>query len=481
MSEWKAEKRDCLNRDFHKINKIDRIENNPVHPENLAEIKVQTMTERKTAEMSEWKKEKTADLIDQGILEINDGYRAKNSELSSTGLPFVRAQNINNGFLFDGTDCFPLEDLKKVGKKISKSGDVVFTSKGTVGRFAFVHDDTPKFVYAPQLCFWRSLDETAVDPRWLYYWMQSAEFYRQYKGVSGQTDMAEYVSLQDQRRMHLTLPPFPIQRRIASILGTFDDKIELNRRMNRTLEQMAQALFKSWFVDFDPVHAKAAGRRPKGLSADIARLFPKEFEDSKLGPIPKGWKAKPIGETVQVVGGGTPSTKNLNFWYNGAHSFCTPKDMSSLFCSTLLETERLLTDEGVAKVSSGQLPVGTVILSSRAPIGYLAVTEVPVSINQGIIAMICNGELPNYYVLNWTRENMDNIVAKANGSTFLEISKQNFRPIPAIVPPVEILNSFMDIVSPIYQQIVILLKQSRTLSALRDALLPKLLSGKVKV
>ena len=130
-------------------------------------------------------------LIDEGRLLINDGYRAKNSELSDIGLPFARAGNINNGFLFADADRFPEDALKKVGFKVSKPGDVVFTSKGTVGRFALVRETTPRFVYSPQLCFWRSLDQTQLNPRWLYYWMQSRYFFSQYHGVAAQSDMAE--------------------------------------------------------------------------------------------------------------------------------------------------------------------------------------------------------------------------------------------------------------------------------------------------
>ncbi len=210
----------------------------------------------------EWRRYEARALIEAGVLEIGDGYRAKKNELATSGLPFARAGNIKDGFQFTDVDRFPEEDLERVGNKTSKPSDVVFTSKGTVGRFAFVREDTPRFVYSPQLCFWRSLNHERIDPRFLFYWLSGREFYIQFKSVSGQTDMAEYVSLQDQRSMHLTLPPLPEQRAIAHILGALDDKIELNRRMNETLEEMARALFKSWFIDFDPVHAKAALKRP---------------------------------------------------------------------------------------------------------------------------------------------------------------------------------------------------------------------------
>ena len=238
-----------------------------------------------------WEQRDVRDLIQDGVLAVGDGYRAKNSELSGSGLPFARAGNIADGFRFSAADRFPRNRLRKVGDKTSRPGDVVFTSKGTVGRFAFVRADTEHFVYSPQLCFWRSLDRRTLDPYFLYCWMRGPEFFGQFKGVAGQTDMAEYVSLSDQRRMFVTLPPLAEQRAIAHVLGTLDDKIELNRRMNATLEAMARALFKSWFVDFDPVRAKMASR-DTGLPKEIADLLPDRLVDSELGKIPKGWDGR---------------------------------------------------------------------------------------------------------------------------------------------------------------------------------------------
>lgn len=160
---------------------------------------------------------------------------------------------------------------------------------------------------------------------------------------------------------------------------------------------------------------------------------------------------------------------------------CTPKDMASLTDPVLLQTERHLTDEGLAKVSSGQLPVGTVLLSSRAPIGYLALAEIPVSINQGIIAMVCDRDLPNLYVLHWTSANMERVVANANGSTFLEISKRNFRPITAVIPKQDILYRFTQVVEPLHQRVVSSLIQIQHLVAVRDSLLLKLIPGDLAI
>ena len=290
------------------------------------------------------------------------------------------------------------------------------------------------------------------------------------------------------------------QRAIAHILGTLDDKIELNRQMNRTLEAMAQALFKSWFIDFDPVvvNALRAGNpvpekfaqraahyrdNPDALRLpkDTLRLFPDRFQDSGLGPIPEGWEVKSIGDLVNCVGGATPSTKKPEFWEGGTNPFLTPKDMASLDSPVVLDTERHITDAGVEKISSKKLPIGTVLLSSRAPIGYLAINEVPVSVNQGIIAMICDGPLPNHYVFFWTKNNMDVIKGKAGGTTFAEISKKNFRPIPALQPSEKVLDAFANMVGLLYQQLVENTVSCVTLAKLRDTLLPKLISGELRV
>lgn len=214
---------------------------------------------------------KVQELIDSKLLVINDGYRAKNSELNdSIGFPFARAGNINNGFNFRDADRLHFDMQNCLGIKVSQPGDVVFTSKGTVGRFAYVKDTTEIFVYSPQLCFWRSADQNLLNSRYLYYWMHGPEFTSQIYGLKGQTDMADYVSLRDQRNMRISIPPINMQLPVVLVLGTLDDKIELNRRTNETLEAMAQALFKSWFVDFDPVIDNALAA---GVSASVNPLI----------------------------------------------------------------------------------------------------------------------------------------------------------------------------------------------------------------
>jgi type I restriction enzyme, S subunit len=182
-----------------------------------------------------------SELIDQRIVVIGDGYRAKNSELGTPGLPFIRAGELDNGFNIDNADCLANASVALARDKLSRAGDVGFTSKGTIGRVARVSDRTPRFVYSPQVCFWRSIDPSRLRPSLLYAWMLSGDFSEQVNQISHQTDMAPYVSLRDQRNM--TMPFFgPAQHRIADLLDPLLDRASLNLDQNRTLARLRDAL-----------------------------------------------------------------------------------------------------------------------------------------------------------------------------------------------------------------------------------------------
>jgi type I restriction enzyme S subunit len=317
--------------------------------------------------------------------------------------------------------------------------------------------------------------KTELDMRWLYYAIRHYKLGDVDDGspIPSTTRSAVYV-------LDLDVPPPDEQRAIGHILGTLDDKIALNRRMNETLGAMARALFKSWFVDFDPVRAKSEGRELR-LSPHVAAQFPDSFVDSGLGQIPHAWRIVPISELAVVVGGTTPTTKVAEFWEDGRNYWVTPKDLSALATPVLLGTERRITDSGLAQIGSGLLPTGTVLLSSRAPIGYLAITEVPVAINQGFIALRPVAGVSNLFLLYWADWALDEILSRANGSTFLEISKSNFRPIPVAAPPQQILALFDQMTRPLYSRIVVNELETRLLSSLRDTLQPMLISGDLRI
>ena len=279
----------------------------------------------------------------------------------------------------------------------------------------------------------------------------------------------------------ISLPRIHEQQRIAGFIGALDNRITLLRETNATLEAIAQALFKSWFVDFDPVRAKMEGRTPEGMDEATAALFPDGFETSELGEVPRGWRVMPVGDAIEAVGGATPDTKNEAFWEPPVHCWTSPKDLSGIAAPVLLDTERKVSNQGLAKIGSGLLPPGTLLMSSRAPIGYLALAQVPLAINQGYIAMLPGGLLPPLYMYFWCRQNMDGIKGRANGSTFMEISKKAFRPIPVLVPSPELMNAFTATADALFARLTANEQQAQTLSTLRNTLLPRLISGQLRL
>lgn len=314
-------------------------------------------------------------------------------------------------------------------------------------------------------------------------------------------------------RLKITIPK-TVEKRIELVkpLIKIDQKIQLNKQANQILENIIKALYKSWFVDFEPTTAKleklASGgseedallsamqnisgktleelellkaNKPKQFSRlyDIAKLFPSEIEESSVGNIPKGWTTSEIGKEVIVVGGGTPSTKNSTFWDEGDINWTTPKDLSNLDDKILIETQRKITKTGLDRISSGLLPVNTVLMSSRAPVGYLALAKIPVAVNQGYIAMKCEDILTPEYVIQWCDAHMEVIKGRAGGTTFAEISKRNFSAIPIVVPSKAIILEYTSMAKKIYEMIENNIYESKTLSDLRDTLLPKLLSGEL--
>jgi len=326
------------------------------------------------------------------------------------------------------------------------------------------------------------------DPRFVYY------FFRSFAPELAQLDVGSANPTLNRNHVHPISIVWPSsvveQQAISDLLGSLDDKIELNRRMNETLEAMAQAIFRDWFVDFGPVRRKLAGTTAPveimgGLTPDptraaaLAALFPDGLGDDGL---PVGWSERPIGDLVDIAGGSTPSTTDENLWQPAEHRWATPKDLSNMSDLALFETGRRISSAGLSKITSGLLPAGTVLLSSRAPIGYLAIAQAPVAINQGFIALMPTADFGGAYLYLWCKVNMEAVLANANGSTFQEISKKNFRPITSAVPnDGAVCRAFGEIAEPMFARIVSAAAETSTLSEARDYLLPRLMSGAVRV
>ncbi|PZN72912.1 MAG: hypothetical protein DM484_23755 [Candidatus Methylumidiphilus alinenensis] len=405
------------------------------------------------------------------------GSRMKADTYVNTGIPVIRGTNISDSIAWKGEWVYISEEMAdSMPNCIVKYGDLVFPHRGSIGEVAIIPDDALRYMISTSLMK-ITVDAKKANSLFLYYYFRSSlgrQEILKYSSQVGTPGIGQPLSSLKQFRV--PLPPLHVQKGIADIIGVLDDLFDRNKKTNETLEAMARLFFKDWFLDFGPTRAKAEGRLAY-LAPDLWSLFPDALDDDDK---PIAWETSTIGQEVRVVGGTTPSTKEPTYW-NGEFCWATPKDLSSLKTPVLLSTERRITQAGISQIGSGLLPIGTVLLSSRAPIGYLVISQVETAVNQGFIAMVCEGRLSNVLVWLWTQANMEVILQKANGSTFQEISKANFRPIPVTVADSPIHRAFDEIAQPIYKQIVANEQESRTLAQARDLLLAKLLSGEIRL
>ena len=449
---------------------------------------------------SKLKSEKLAGLCvpKMGVQTGPFGSQLHKEDYVEVGTPIITVEHLGeNRIRHTDTPYVSDHDKDRLSKYSLKEGDIVFSRVGSVDRRSLVRKAENGWLFSGR-CLRVRVDKNKIDPSFLSYFFGYEGFKNYIKGIAVGATMPS-INTKILSEIRIFYPPLEEQKAIAHTLGSLDDKIELNRQMNETLEAMAQALFKSWFVDFDPVidNALAAGNlipdefaeraeQRKGIekknNSDIQGLFPDEFEfTEKMGWIPKGWLVSSVGTEFNTVGGGTPSTKNPDFWENGDISWTTPKDLSGNQSKVLLHTDRKITESGLNKISSGLLPIDTVLMSSRAPVGYLALAKVPVAINQGYIALKCEKTLTPEFAIQWADSAMDEIKQRAGGTTFAEISKTNFRGISVLAPSQKIIDIYSRDVKDLYNQITSRIENIDTLAKLRDTLLPKLMSGELRI
>jgi type I restriction enzyme S subunit len=312
------------------------------------------------------------------------------------------------------------------------------------------------------------------DLRFLYYLLGSLDLRRTAIGS------AQPLITQGGLRVVDTLvPPLKVQQAIGCILGALDDKIELNRRMNQTLEAMARAMFKSWFVDFDPVRAKAEGQQPSGLRPDRAALFPDSFEDSELGRIPAGWEVWSASDAGQVVCGKTPSTR-VPEYYGDDVPFVTIPDMHhNVFATT---THKKLSRSGAASQARKTLPRGTICVSCIATPGLVVITTEESQTNQQINSVVLREQNQTYYWFWAFRDLGDDIRAGGSGGSVLaNLSTGRFSALRVLAATADLRRSYHSRVAALFERILTNLRESEVLTALRDTLLPKLISGELRV
>jgi type I restriction enzyme S subunit len=394
------------------------------------------------------------------------------------GIPSIMPQNIgDNRIIETGIARITPNDAQRLSRYLVRQGDIVYSRRGDVERRALVRDHEDGWLCGTG-CLRVRLGKNGVNPTY-------ASFYL------GHPNVREWIV----RHAHgatmpnlntsilaacpFVVPPRDEQRAIAHILGTLDDKIELNRRMNETLEAMARAIFKSWFVDFDPVRAKFEGRDP-GLPKHIADLFPDHFDDTELGEIPAGWEIGPILKQARLLSGGTPKTDRREYW-DGDILWASAKDVSQCGETFLLGTERTITEKGVEESATQLIPsFCTVVVARGATTGRMVLFGHEMAMNQTCYALASTTDTPSALYCQLQFE-IDELVHGAHGSVFDTITTSTFANSKIVLPPASTLKAFEQKVAPIFRRILGSTEEYQILSTIRDNLLPKLISGELRV
>ena len=424
------------------------------------------------------------DLLSEGILWVEDGNHGENRPLSAEfakeGTPFIRPDDLAHGAVnFSSCDRINSKALNRIRKGKGRPGDIAFTHRATVGRIARVGSNAPDFVANPGVTLWRVLDKTTLDPDYLYYFMQTSFYMNQVWAEAGNTDTFPYISLTQQRGLEIRFPIVDVQRSIGATLGTLDDRIRLLRENNATLEAIALALFKSWFVDFDPVRAKMADLAPEGMDEAMASLFPDDFEDSVLGEIPIGWPICSFRDSIHMIGGGTPNRSNSTYW-GGDIPWFSVADAPAATDVFVVDTEKHITSEGLNGSPTKLLPAGTTIISARGTVGRLALTGCEMAMNQSCYGL--RGKAgDDYFTYFSTARLVEQLKQRAHGSVFDTITKETFGRVFLSYPSSEVIAAYDELVMPLMERMNANLMQSRSLTNLRDTLLPRLISGQLRL
>jgi type I restriction enzyme, S subunit len=372
-------------------------------------------------------------------------------------------------------------DLERLGSHILKVGDLVITRSGRFGTAAlFTGYDLPVI---PAGYSTRFRLGGSADPRFYLYFFNSEagqSALRSRAVGSVQQNLAGTAILD----LEVPCPPLDEQRAISSVLGSLDDKIDLNRRMNQTLEQIAQVLFKSWFVDFDPVRAKAEGRWKKGESlpgmpADMWGLWAGVFEESEIGEIPNGWKLSTVGTETKTVLGGTPSRAEESYWTAGTVGWINSSEVNRF---RIVEPTERITEAAVSNSAAELLPHHTTVLAiTGATIGQVSISEISTTTNQSVVAVLSTDKLPTEFLYLWVRNRIGDLIAGQTGGAQQHINKNDVNDLLLLVCPDSIMGRFLALSGPLFSRICANEFESLSLRDLRDALLPKLLSGEIRV
>jgi type I restriction enzyme, S subunit len=394
----------------------------------------------------------------------------KTPPASDSGYPYIAIPQVKHGRI-DLTDVRLISRehfIEWTRKANPQPYDVVLSRRCNPGETAFVPPGL-ECALGQNLVLLRA-DGTKVSPSFLRWLVTGPEWWEQIGKFINVGAVFDSLKCADIPNFELAIPTLSEQRAIAHILGTLDDKIEINRKMNQTLEAMARAIFKSWFVNFDPVRAKAEGHDP-GLPPDLAALFPDSFEDSELGEIPKGWRVGSVDEEFNLTMGQSPPGETYNEtgdglpFFQGRTDFGFRFPMRRVYCSAPTRFAEK----------------GDTLVSVRAPVGDVNMATERCCVGRGVAAVRHKTGARSYtfYSMRSQEDAFDQF--EAEGTVFGSIGKKDFHGLASVTPTADIVAAFERVVGALDDRIQLNEEQTRVLAALRDALLPMLLSGEIRI
>ena len=402
----------------------------------------------------------------------------KVSQYWDGAIPWITPKDLSGHkhvYISKGKRSISEEGFRASSVKLIPANSVLYTSRAPIGYIAINNVDV-----TTNQGFKSLIPKKEFDTTYLYYLLKFSK-HKVLELASGGT-FAE-ISASSMAQVVLPFPYTKVQKAIGKFALGLDQKIQLNIEISETLEQIAQTIFKSWFVDFDPVNAKARGEQPAGMDSETAALFPDSFEDSELGPIPSGWSLRKAEQLFEISIGRTPPRKEPEWFSDGGSGipWVSIRDMGTfgVFSDT---TNESLTEEAVDKFRVPIVPANTVLMSFKLTVGKLCITQSPLVTNEAIahFKQSSDSQLSSYYTYMWLKEfdleklDSTSSIATATNSTAI-------RNIKFLVPPKEISSQFNIFIKPIFEKIRNVTQQNSTLIKLRDSLLPKLISGELQI
>ena len=424
---------------------------------------------------SDWKTLPLEECLDALI-----DYRGKTPVKTASGIPLITAKVIKGGRIETPTEFIATDTYDSwMRRGIPKDCDVVLTVEAPLGEVAQLGPE--KIALAQRVVTLRGR-AGFLDSTYLLYLLQSEEVQDQLRSrATGTTVLG--IKQSELRKVAITVPPFEFQLGVASTLKALDDRIALLRETNATLEAIAQGLFKSWFVDFDPVRAKMEGRVPEGMDEATAALFPDALQDSELGAVPRGWTKRSMADVSTVGIGKTPPRKEPQ-WFSEDPSdvrWVSIRDMGAIGVYAAATSE-FLTRDGVERFNVRCVPDNTVLMSFKMTIGRVAISDGDMTTNEAIahFKLASDAQLTAEFIYLHLKQ-FDFSTLSSTSSIADAVNSKTVREIPILVPSPAVVTVFQSHVGALFASLKNMQRQAQCLAELRDTLLPRLIAGQLRL